>query len=387
MPRKYWPDELAFPVEDYAQRLNDYQNQLQKNNLTSALLFDPENIYWLVGYQTIGYFTFQALFIPEKGLPILITRVVNQNLALALPTIGSVIAVYDTDDHIHILREFLASQIRAGEKIGLETCSGYLKVSEYRQLIRNTKFQFIDWDGYIQEQRIIKSLPQIECMEKAARAAEAGINAALKSIAPGKSENDVAAALYHATITAGSEYIGHPPMVVAGKRSALCFALWKRNIIEKGDVVLLENGACYDRYHALMARSAVVGKATDEQKATAEALIIILETAIDTIAPGIVAGDVDRICRSKIKNRGLEKYYKSRTAYGLGIGFPPNWAEGHIYSIRANDKSVLKENMTFHVIPTMFREDFGMAISDTVRVTDKGCDVITQYPRDLVVID
>ena len=90
-----------------------------------------------------------------------------------------------------------------------------------------------------------------------------------------------------------------------------------------------------------------------------------------------------------IKNpaKGLLKYYKSRTAYGLGIGFPPNWAEGHIYAIRANDETVLKQNMTFHVIPTMFREDFGMAISDTVMVSENGCELLTHYPRDLVVID
>ena len=224
-------------------------------------------------------------------------------------------------------------------------------------------------------------------MKTAARAVETGIDQALKAIAPGKTENDIAAALYQGTIAAGSEYIGHPPMVVAGKRSALCFALWKRNVIEKGDVVLLEGGACIDRYHALMSRSAVVGKPTDEHKATAEALIEILETAITTIKPGLQAGEVDRICRIKVKQKGLEKYYKSRTAYGIGIGFPPNWAEGHIYSIRPDDKTLLEENMTFHIIPTMFREDFGMAISDSVRVTAIGCEVLTQYPRDLVVVD
>ena len=43
--------------------------------------------------------------------------------------------------------------------------------------------------------------------------------------------------------------------------------------------------------------------------------------------------------------------------------------------------------MTFHVIPTMFREGFGMAISDSVRVTDTGCEVLTNHPRDLIEVD
>ena len=385
--RKHWPGELAFPVEDYRQRLKDCQQRLHDEDLFAAVIFDPENIYWLVGFQTIGYFTFQALYIPRQGLPVLVTRVVNQDLALALPTIGDAVAIQDTDDHIGVLDQFLSSNLPAGCKVGLETSSWYLKVMEYRQLAGNPDLNFVDWNGYIPDRRMIKTAAQVACIKYAAEAARAGIDAALKSISPGKTDNEVAAALYQATIAAGSEYIGHPPMVVSGKRSALCFALWKRHQIERGDVVLLENGACYHRYHALMARSAVVGRPTDEHKATAEALVLILETAIDTIRPGIAAGEVDRICRSKIRHRGLEKYYKSRTAYGLGIGFPPNWAEGHIYAIRPGEQMVLRRNMTFHVIPTMFREDFGMAISDTVIVTEDGCEALTHYPRDLFVID
>jgi Xaa-Pro dipeptidase len=234
---------------------------------------------------------------------------------------------------------------------------------------------------------MIKSANELDRMRAAARAIEAGMDAALHTIAPGKTDNDLAAALYQGSIAAGSEYIGHPPMVVAGPRSELCFALWKRNTIQKGDVVLLEGAGCIDRYHAMMSRSAVVGKATDEHKATADALIEILETAIETIRPGITSGEVDFACRSKVEKRGLGRYFKSRTAYGIGIGFPPNWAEGHLYSLRPDDPMVLQPDMTFHVIPTMFRKGFGMAISDSIRVTQNGCEVLTNYPRHLIEVE
>ena len=385
--RTFWPDELSFSEAEYNARLQDYQGELAQRHLAGALIFDPENMFWLTGFQTIGYFTFQVLFVPLQGLPILVTRIVNRDLALALPTIGDVIAIHDTDDAISVLKSFLAKTVKPAKNIGLETTSWYLKVMEYRELIADSAFNFIDFNHYIENRRIIKTTQQIDCMKKASRAVEAGIDLALKTIAVGKTENDVAAALYQGTIAAGSEYIGHPPMVVAGKRSALCFALWKRNTIEKGDVVLLEGGACINRYHALMSRSAIVGQPTDEHKAAEEALISILETAIDTIRPGISAGEVDQICRDRVKRKGLQRYFKSRTAYGIGIGFPPNWAEGHIYSIRPDDKTILMENMTFHIIPTVFHEEFGMAISDSVRVTQSGCEALTNYPRELVIVD
>ena len=105
-------------------------------------------------------------------------------------------------------------------------------------------------NGIIEPHRIIKTEPQIERMRAAARAAEAGLNAAIEAIAPGKTENDLAAAMFQANIAAGSEYLGHPPLVVAGQRTALCFAMWRRNVIKKGDVILLEAAGCVDRYHA-----------------------------------------------------------------------------------------------------------------------------------------
>ena len=384
--RRIWPGELAFAEEIYADRLDLIQRELLTRGLAGAVLFDPENMFWLTGYQTIGYFTFQSMFIPVSGKPVVITRVVNQDMALALPTIGDTVLFFDTQDHVDVL-ECNLNEVAPTGLIGIETNSRYLNVHDYNRLPEHLRNRLIPFVGVIDPHRMVKSADELDRMRAAARAVEAGVDAALREVAPGKTDNDLAAALYQGSIAAGSEYIGHPPMVVAGSRSALCFALWKRNTIQKGDVVLLEGAGCVDRYHAMMSRSAVVGKATDEQRATADALIEVLETAIETIRPGITSGEVDLACRKKVEARGLAKFFKSRTAYGIGIGFPPNWAEGHLYSVRPNDPMVLQANMTFHVIPTMFREEFGMAISDSIRVTDDGCEVLTNYPRHLVEVE
>lgn len=384
--RKIWPGELAFAQNIYAQRLAQIQEAIQARGLGGALLLDPENMFWLTGYQTIGYFTFQAMYVPLSGKPVVVTRVVNRDMALALPTIDDAVPVFDTEDHVEVLVAFLQAEM-AQSRIGIETTSRYLNVHDHARLSESLGEKLIPFAGVLDRYRMIKSSDELDRMRAAARAVETGMANALNTIAVGKTDNDLAAAFYQGSIAAGSEYIGHPPMVVTGPRSELCFALWKRNTIELGDVVLLEGAGCVDRYHAMMSRSAVVGKATDTQKATAAALIEVLETAVDTIRPGITSGEVDAACRGNVERRGLGPFYKSRTAYGIGIGFPPNWAEGHIYSIRPDDPLVLEPNMTFHVIPTIFREGFGMAISDSVRVTETGCELLTKYPRDLIEVD
>lgn len=380
-------DILAFPEEMFRERLALVQVHLSGDGLAGALLFDPENIYWLTGYQTIGYFTFQALFIPLEGLPTVIGRVVNSDLAMAHPTIGAFETVVDTADPIDVLSAFLNRTLSDSARIGIETRSWYLTVQDHTRLIARIAAEPIDWNDTLAPHRPAKNELEIDRMRHAARCAEAGIAAAIDAVAPGRTENDLAAAMFHANISAGSEYLGHPPLVVAGKTTALCFAMWRRREIKTGDVVLLEAAGCVDRYHAVLSRPVVVGPPTKRQREAADALQEVLETSIDAIKPGLTSAEVDERCRKVLDARGLGGYFKSRLAYGIGIGFPPNWAEGHLYAIRPDDPLVLQPNMTFHVIPSLFLEDFGMCFSDSVRVTETGCEPLTNFPRQLFVVD
>ena len=378
---------LPFDRAVYRERLDFVQADLGARNLAGVLLFDPETIYWLTGYQTIGYFTFQTLFVGRQGSPTVVGRIVNRDLAMAHPTIGAFEAVTDTADPISVLASFLAKQVPEGETIGLESRAWYLTVKDYLALGRSSDVRMVEWNGVIEPRRPVKSDEEIRRMEKAARCAEAGLRAAIEAVAPGKTENDLAAAMFGAGIAAGSEYLGHPPLVVTGETTALCFAMWRRRQVQGGDVVLLETAGCVDRYHAVLSRPVVVGKPTREQRDAADALQGVLEAAIDAIRPGLTSGEVDRACRQVVEKRGLGRYFKHRSAYGIGIGFPPNWSEGHIYAIRPDDPLVLEPNMTFHVIPTLFLDTFGMCFSDSVRVTETGCALLTDFPRQLFVVD
>ena len=378
---------LPFPRSEFDERLKTVQSVLEERELAGLILFDPENTYWLTGYQTIGYFTFQCLYVPTAGQPVLVSRIVNQSLGLATPTIGIFVAIHDTDEPVEVLTTFLKNEVKRDRPIGIETAAWYLTVKDFQNISVSCDTKLVPCNNVIEPYRIIKTESQIEKIRAAARAAEAGLDAAIKVVEPGKTENDIAAAMFHANISAGSEYLGHPPLIVAGQRTALCFAMWRRNTIKEGDVILLEAAGCVDRYHAMVARSVVVGKPTERHVETADAIIGVLNAAIEAIKPGITCGEADASCRKIVEDLGLSKFFKHRAAYGIGIGFPPNWSEGRIYAIRPNDPMVLQPNMTFHVVPTLFMDDFGMCFSDSVRVTETGCEVITDYPRKLFQVD
>lgn len=379
--------ELPFPPCTYERRLLDVQAALRGQGLAGALLFDPENIFWLCGYQSTGRFASPCLFVPEQGEAVLLSRKSGGSPAAA-PALGRFVEIGEAEEPTDVLARFLDETFPAETGLGVETGAGALAARELARLqTRLPRVRLSDWAAHVEARRIRKSAEEIERMRTAARAAEAGLDAALAAIAPGKTENDVAAAMYAASIGAGSEYLGHPPLVVSGARTALRYATWRRRAIQPGDVVRLEAGGCAERYHAVIGRSAVVGKPAPLQKQAADALMEALDALVTAIAPGRTSGEVDAAGRGVVEEAGLGHALTHHTGRSLGIGFPPGGSEGRVLSIRPHDATVLEPGMTFHLAPALFFEDFGMGFSETVLVTDDGCDVLTDYLRRLFVID
>jgi Xaa-Pro dipeptidase len=378
--------EIPFPKGEYLANLALVQNDMRTKGLGAVAIFDPENIYWLTGYRSIGYFTFQCAVVLGGGGPVLVSRRVNHAIATSNENVAGFVAIDDTDDPAEVLTAYLREKLPDGGAIGLETGSWYLTVLAWKDLTRRLPHDLVDWGGVIENARAIKTPTQLSYMRQAARAAVAGLDAAVKAIAPGRSENELAAAMLYGATAAGSEYT-RVPLVVTGKATGVCFTTWQRRIIKRGDVVFLESAGNINRYHAMIARNCIVGTATPEQRRWAELVIEALDRAIDAVRPGVTSGEVDAACRRVFEDAGVGHYFDHRTAYGIGIGFPPNWAEGRFLALRAGDPTVLAPGMTFHVVPSLFMPEFGFCFSESIVVTETGCEVLTEYPRRLIEIE
>ena len=95
---------------------------------------------------------------------------------------------------------------------------------------------------------------------------------------------------------------------------------------------------------------------------------------------------MDKACRGTIAKAGFGRYFTHRTGYSIGIAFPPDWGEGHIMSLKDGEQMVLRERMTFHMVPaTLVYGQHGIGVSETVLVTRDGCEVLGDSPRELAI--
>ncbi len=71
----------------------------------------------------------------------------------------------------------------------------------------------------------------------------------------------------------------------------------------------------------------------------------------------------------------------------MGIGFPPSWSgSGTPRGLRRESDMELRSGMVFHLMSWLLRTGRGDSfLSDTVVVTDSGCEFLTTVERGVAV--
>jgi Xaa-Pro dipeptidase len=380
--------DLFFSIEEYQDRLARLREEMRARGIEVLLSYTPENIYYVSGYQTPGYYTYQCVIVPLEGDPIMFTRYLEETNVLGL-------SWFNTRDHYTDVQDPVTETIRtlrehglADKTIGVEESSWFLTVGDYRRLREGLpEATFKDASGTIEQLRLIKSPQEIEYIRRAGEACDAGILRAVEVAAPGKTEDDLALALYEGSLGLGSEYMSLPPFVASGYRSALTHATWSGRVLEPGDIIFIEHAGVIHRYSSAMTRMISLGEPSDKVKRMDEAVRAGLNAALAAIGPGVPAADVDRACRGTIRDLGFGDYFRHRTGYSIGINFPPDWGEGHIMSIKDNEPRPLQPGMVFHLVPALV--DYGNAMvggSLTVLVTDSGHEPLSDIPHQIFVV-
>jgi Xaa-Pro dipeptidase len=90
--------ESAFPKAEYDRRIGQLQLLITEKGFDLVLLSGPENIFYLTGQQTPGYYTFQCLCVPASGEPFHILRGLEA-MNCRLNTYISDLTGYADDEH------------------------------------------------------------------------------------------------------------------------------------------------------------------------------------------------------------------------------------------------------------------------------------------------
>ena len=378
-------DDLIFPMSEFERRLGELRQRMGQRGVDALITTTPENICYLTGFESPGHYYFQALIVPLEGEPVMVPRRLEDSGVQALTWIEQSRPYEDFEDPMERLKATLEEFDLHTKLIGYEKNCWFFTAAQQEKLFNLLPAtRFVDCSGLVEAGRVIKSEYEIELMKRAARTAEAGMRAGIEAIRPGITENDIAAEIHYAMIKAGSEWPAIAPFVASGERGAIGHATWAGRKIRPVDTIMLEVGGCLKRYHAALMRSVFIGDIAADLWKGEEVVREAMEATMAGIKPGVSAHEVDTVSRRIIGDSIFGGTQASRSAYSIGIGFPPDWGEGQILSIQPNETRQLQRNMTFHLIPwVQVPGKGGISFSETIRVTENGCETITNFERKL----
>lgn len=378
------PTYQFFELEEYQSRLDALRGRMEGRGIDVLLVNSPENLYYVSGYQTPGYYWYQTLMVPMDREPVLLTRLNEASNIEPFSWVEDSRPYKDHENWIEKTRDVLMDLGLSDKRIGLQYDSFFLTSRDEKGLTAALPgATFVDGSGLVEEGRMVKSEQEIEYIRQAARTAEAGLRAGIETCEVGVTENDVAAEIHRAQIKAGSEYTGLPIFIRTGSRDSMTHSTWYRNVLQAGESVTIEMPGCINRYHAATYQQVFLGDPPELLVRAREIGAKVMAEAKSAIMPGVPAGEIHRLVQESLEGAmGSASKRNSRAAYSIGIAFAPDWGEGHIISMTEGETRPLQAGMTFHLlaghVALQGLDGVKRAVnSDTILVTEDGCETLT----------
>jgi len=379
--------ELAFGPDEFRRRLDALHVLVESRGLDGVVVHIPENVTYIAGWHTPGYYYPQFVVVRPGYEPIIVLRALE---GLGLPVRSwfrkdQLITFSDTESPLVRLKEALNRLGLIGKTIGLETHGWYFTLAMYKELetiCPGLKTRDADW--IVEDLRKVKSPAEIAHIREACRLTQVGMQAALDNFEIGMTEARLSGHIHKAMIDEGCEYVGLPHFVMSGHRQLAPHSVWSKDKrIMPGENVFLELCGSVNRYAGALFRTLVVGPPTARNAANMAVAEAMLDASIDAIRPGVTAGEVNEAVGRVAERHGVT--IRKRCGYSMGLNFAPDWGEGFFLELANNDPTVLEPGMVFHLPETVRRPDEPLvAVSETILVTGNGCEQLTRFPRGLL---
>ncbi|WP_417524579.1 M24 family metallopeptidase [Marinovum sp.] len=396
MPEYRFAKDIPFSRAEYARRLAKVRAAMAERGLDALVVTDPSNMAWITAYDGWSFYVHQAVIVLPDADPLWWGRAQDAN--------GALRTVWMEDDRVmgyadHFVQstEMHPMQdlaVRFGDlelsaaRIGVEMENYYFSAKAHQELVAALpQCDILDATALVNWCRAVKSDEELTFMRRAARISEKIIDGLMERTELGVPKNEVVAAAMADAVTGAEGHWGDYPAIVpllpSGPDAAAPHLTWNGRPFAGGEATFFEISGCYRRYHAPLCRTIFLGTPPDFLKRAEEALLRGLEAGIDMARAGNRACDVANALADELGKSDIKR--AARCGYPIGLSYPPDWGERTI-SLRAEDETVLEPGMTFHFMPGLWMEDWGLEITESILITADGpAEPFCNRPREVVV--
>ena len=385
---------MSFTNQEFKTRLNNVKKFMQKKGIDLLISHDTANMYYLTGYDAWSFYYAQCVIVhTDLEEPLCFVRAQDAGGAFIKTYLKKENIIIYNENYIHKWPkhpyDYLVQIIKERKwdklSIGLEMDSHYFTAFCYEKIkngLPNAKIK--DSERLVNWVRLVKSEAEINYMKSAALITEKAMHTAMNVINIDVRQCDavgeIQKSLFYGTENVGGEYASITTLLPTGLGTSASHLTATQDKFKNGESTIIEISGCVKRYHAPLARTVQLGKPEQKKVDAMNATIEALNAGINAVKPGNLANDVAQEFWKVLDKYKIKK--ESRTGYSIGIGYPPDWGE-HTLNIYKGDMTVLKPNVTFHMIAVMQFGDWGVEASESIRVTENGNELLNNFPKEL----
>jgi Xaa-Pro aminopeptidase len=244
--------------------------------------------------------------------------------------------------------------------------------------------------GLVEQLRQVKDDDEIALLRHASSVADEAFAELLTWLAPDMTERQVAVRLERGMVDRGAADRSFDTIVASGPNSAVPHHRAAGRTLRRGDLIKVDFGALVGGYHSDMTRVVALGEPDPQLRRVFDVVRQAQAAGLAAAVAGAGTADVDHACRAVVDDAGLGDRFVHGTGHGVGLEIhedpylrPATPRPG----LTASPSVTLRPGMAVTVEPGVYLPGVGgVRIEDSLVITRSGPDVLTQTPKDLVVL-
>jgi len=390
--------KLAFTKKEYVQRVKRVRREMRKRRVDVLIATDPGNMNWLTGYDGWSFYVHQGVVVHvDHEEPIWFGRRMDESAALLRCFMKRENMISYPEEYVQNLEKHPMTWIAEhlfiengweGGTIATEMDNYYYTADAHRSLqLAMPHARFVDSFNLVNWCRAVKSAKEIEYMKIAGKIT-ARIHQRILDVArPGIPKSHVVSQIYETAIAGVDGHAGDYPSIVpllpSGHEASASHITWDNKPFRSNEGTFFEISGCFKRYHAPMSRTLYMGKPSERFRNAEKALLEAIDAGLEQAKPGNRTCDIANALDGTMAKYGIDRQ-GARCGYPIGVSYPPDWGE-RTSSLRASDETTLLPGMTFHFMPGIWQDDWGIEITESILITETGVELLVDFPRQLFV--
>ena len=313
-----------FPQAEFEARLEKAQAAMQAQDLDALFFTTEPEIRYFTGFRTLFWQSPTRpwfLVIPAKGEPVAVIPEIGAALMAStwIEDIRTWSSPHPDDDGISLVYGALSQVKRIGMPMGRES-SLRMPLADFERL-RSTLAgaEFVDATPLVRKLRMVKSEAEIKKIAAICDIASRAFEQAPTRFHEGQRLDEAFRAFKIELLSEGAEDV---PYLVGGAGNpgyGDVISPPDPQPLRRGDVLMLDTGACREGYFCDFDRNFAIGTAHDRSKAAHRTLFAATEAGLDAARPGATCTDVFAAMARVMEEAGYGGGDVGRLGHGLGM--------------------------------------------------------------------